>query len=228
MSPAGRANTSVRFTEEMKGHVAVGESDPGRGERLGRERGTRLMFHLTIEVDDIDSFRHDPRRPGPSSGWVACDVFGGRREVERGDFNLFVDDDVEPGRKWMLYRLWFRDGTGRALTLVGVKDVFDDARFDAWADTTTLYTRILDGHVEAAEDGAAPVVASGIIYIRALDFARQLTTFRSSGPSLRSRVGALVTFGACFVSQLADVYLRRRPTSPPAPWRDGGGSATSG
>ena len=62
--------TSVRFTEEMKGHVSFGEEDHERGAREGRETGTRLMFHLTIEAEDLDRFAadeargaSDPRRP---------------------------------------------------------------------------------------------------------------------------------------------------------------------
>ena len=65
-------------------------------------------------------------------------------------FNLFVD--TEPGVKHMLYRLWFRDGVGHPLTLTGFKLVRDDAGFDVWKDTTTLFTRVLRGHVEEGGD----------------------------------------------------------------------------
>ncbi len=82
---------SVRFTEEMKGYVTFGERDYERGAREGRESGTRLMFHLTIEVDDLDRFASDPRREAAAEGWVGCDSLGGRLPVERGVFNLFVD-----------------------------------------------------------------------------------------------------------------------------------------
>jgi cholesterol oxidase len=53
---------SIRFTEEMKGYIAFGESDYERGAQEGRKSDTRLMFHLTIEVDDLDQFATDPRR----------------------------------------------------------------------------------------------------------------------------------------------------------------------
>ena len=56
---------------------------------------------------------------------------------------------------------------------------------------------------------AVDVSASGTIVIRARDFAKQLTTFRSSGPGLGSQLGALVKFGVIFVQQLAEAYLRR-------------------
>ncbi len=98
-------------------------------------------------------------------------------------FNLFVD--TEPGVKHMLYRLWFRDGVGHPLTMTGYKLVRDDAGFDVWHDTTTLFTRVLRGHVEEDEEEGAELVGSGVLRIRVRDFAKQLTTFRSHGPGRR-------------------------------------------
>ena len=48
------------------------------------------------------------------------------------------------------------------------------------------------------------------------DFAKQLTTFRSGGPGLGAKLGALVKFGVIFAQQLAQAYLRRgaRSVSP--------------
>ena len=48
----------------------------------------------------------------------------------------------------MLYRLFFRDGAGHPLTLSGHKLIEDNAGFDVWRDTTTLFTRVLRGHVD--------------------------------------------------------------------------------
>ena len=81
----------------------------------------------------------------------------------------------------MLYRLWFRDGVGHPVTMTGYKLVKDDAGFDIWKDTTTLFTRVLQGHVPEGGDEDATVLASGVIVIRARDFAKQLTTFRGGG-----------------------------------------------
>jgi hypothetical protein len=199
--------STVRFTEEMLGHVTFGETDFERGAMPGRDGAGDFKFHLTIEVMDIDSFSHDPLRPAVAKGWIQCDALGGRLPVEQGWFNLFVD--VEPGVKHMLYRLHFEDGVGHPLTMTGFKLVKNDAGFDVWKDTTTLFTRVLQGHVSEGEDEAATVLASGIIIIRARDFAKQLTTFRAGGPSIGSQLGALVKFGVIFVQQLAEAYLRK-------------------
>lgn len=198
---------TVRFTEEMRGHVTFGESDFGRGAQPDRDGSAAFMFHLTIEVEDIDSFSRDPLRPATARGWVKCEALGGKLPVQQGWFNLFVD--VAPGVKHMLYRLWFADGVGHPLTMTGFKVVRDDAGFDVWKDTTTLFTRVLRGHVTEDQDDTAELVASGIIRIRLRDFAKQLTTFRSSGPTLGARLRALAKFGLIFVQQLAEAYLRK-------------------
>jgi hypothetical protein len=199
--------SSVRFTEEMLGHVTFGELDFARGAQPNRDGSGAFKFHLTIEVEDIESFSNDPLRPATAVGWIQSDAFGGRLPVERGWFNLFVD--VEPGVKHMLYRLWFRDGAGHPLTMTGFKLVKNDAGFDVWKDTTTLFTRVLGGHVDEGDDDTATVIASGIIVIRARDFAKQLTTFRAGGPGIGAQLGGLVKFGVIFVQQLAEAYLRK-------------------
>ncbi|HZY58070.1 MAG TPA: alpha/beta fold hydrolase [Rubrobacteraceae bacterium] len=200
--------TSIRFTEEMKGYIAFGESDYERGAQEGRKSDTYLMFHLTIEVDDLDRFAADPRREATAEGWVRCDDLGGKLPVEKGVFNLFVDED-DPALKRMLYRLFFRDGSGHPVTLAGFKVVRDDPGADVWPDTTTLYTRVLQGHIEAVDESTAGTIATGILHIGLLDFLKQLTTFRAEGPSPAARATALGRFGALFMGQLWQVYAQR-------------------
>lgn len=200
--------TSVRFTEEMLGHVTFGEEDFQRGALADRDGAGALKFHLTIVVDDIDRFGSDPLRAAGAHGYLVCDALGGKLPVDRGAFNLFVD--TEPGVKRMLYRLFFRDGAGHPLTLSGHKLVKDDAGFDVWRDTTTLFTRVLRGHVDEASEASAEIVASGVLRIRARDFARQLTTFRGG-------LGPLLKFLRIFLGQLAEAYLKKgRRTHVPA------------
>ena len=58
----------------------------------------------------------------------------------------------------MLYELWFTDDQGRARTLLGHKVITDHPGLDLWPDTTTLYTTILEGHVERRDRDSAHVV----------------------------------------------------------------------
>lgn len=201
----GERPTSLSFTEEMKGYVALDVTDPEEGRALGRTRGQRLMFRLTITADDVDRFVADPRHQAAAAGHVECDVLGGRLPVEAGWFNLFTRDD-DPSRRRMLYRLHLRDPGGSPLTLVGHKDVHDDPGPDVWSDTSTLYVRMLAGHVPEGGDAQAPVLGAGVIVILPADFARQLTSFRASGPH---PARALTSFGRLFLGELWDVYGSR-------------------
>ena len=201
---ATAAPASVQFTEEMLGHVTFDETDFNRGANADRPGAGFLKFHLTIAVDDIARFGGDPRREAGAFGWVESDALGGRLPVEHGVFNLFVD--TEPGVKHMLYRLFFRDGVGHPLTLSGFKLVRDDAGFDVWRDTTTLFTRVYRGHVSVEEEADAELVASGVLRIRIRDFAKQLTTFRG-GPGPVAGLGAIARFGMIFMRQLFEAYV---------------------
>jgi predicted acylesterase/phospholipase RssA len=218
------AHTKLSFTEEMKGFISFDELDYDLGRRRGEEEGTSIMFHLTITVDGVNRFVTWPDHDTDDvKGYIKCDALGGKLPVEQGTFNLFIDEQ-DPAQKKMLYRLFFHDDRGRALTLSGFKEVKDDPGRDLWHDTTTLFTRILDGHVDAAEEEAAKgdpeklqqmVVASGIIVIQYFDFLKQLTTFRTEGPTRSDRASAMARFGRLFIGKLWDVYARDVLTSGP-------------
>ena len=180
---------SVQFTEDMKGFVAFGDAgDYQPAFDAGKAAGSAFMFHLTIKVPDIEFFVRDPMKSGVAEGWIACDRLGGQRPVERGLFNCFVDVGApQANTRNMRYRLFFRDGTGKPLTLSGHKVVVDDGIRNIWRDTSTLFSRIYDGHVDQAQETSAPVVATGVLHIKPLD-AHQMTTFsRTAGRSRRAR-----------------------------------------
>jgi predicted acylesterase/phospholipase RssA len=200
----------IHFTEHMAGFATMGCQDPEEGWRLGADEGNRLRFRLTIEVDDLDQFATQPEHAGTARGWVDFDSLGGRFPVRAGQFNLFIDQE-DPGHKRMLYRLHFIDSGGFPLTLLGEKKVQDDPGHDLWADTTTLYTRILRGHVDWPEADLAQTVAAGIMRITPLSFLRQLTTFRARGETVGRRLEALSRFGRLFAGKLWDVYVISDP-----------------
>jgi predicted patatin/cPLA2 family phospholipase len=197
----------LSFTEEMKGFVALGETDYDRGYRLGRDRGTACMFHLTISIDGVDTFVTNPDQAARAEGFVRCDALGGQLPVTEGVFNLFVDQQ-DPTHKRMLYRLLL-DAGGRPLTLSGYKEITDRSGFDVWRDTTTLFTRIFEGHVQAEAEAAAAPLVCGILTIHLPDFLHQLTTFRVEAPTELARASALARFGTFFLGNLWDVYGQR-------------------
>src|SRR5262245_26198994 len=174
------AKTSIRFTEQMKGYAAAGETDPQAGKQRGKDGGTRLDVKLTIIMDDADVFMTDPNHEARIEGTVESPILGGQRPVQSGTFNLLVHD-TDPRKKQMRYRIVSSDAAGQPVTFTGVKYVENDDGIDAWHDTTTLYVKLFDGVVDATEEGSAQVRGAGIIQIQPLDFLQQMTTFRTEG-----------------------------------------------
>jgi cholesterol oxidase len=199
---------SLQFTERMTGAFGFAEVDY----QTGQKTGNRLLFRLTIATDDVDSFIADPEHGAVATGYVECDALGGRLPVQEGTFDLFVDEGARI--RHMLYRLYFTDATGRPLTLAGFKDVSPGPLTAVWPETSTLYFRILNGHVPVTDGGSGTtegLVGSGILRIPPADFAWQLTTFRVHGPNFAGRVRALAAFGRLFMSQLWQVFDPLRP-----------------
>ena len=204
-SEVHEAHTTLRFTEDMKGYITLGETDPQRGFERGREAGSLLHCHLTITVHGVNRFVTNPTHEASIEGEVRCEALGGNRPVEEGVFNLFVDK-ADPREKRMLYRIFFTDVAGESMTLSGHKVIRDDPGLDLWTDTTTLYTRVLRGHLGPDEERDGEIVGAGIIRISLPDFMKQLTTFRPAGPTSADRVAATNRFGRLFLGKLWDVY----------------------
>ncbi|HEX6470721.1 MAG TPA: GMC family oxidoreductase [Streptosporangiaceae bacterium] len=198
LGDAGR--TSLSFTEEMKGFYVTGESNPG-GAELADHR-ERFAFRLTITADDVNRFLAETGHTATAEGWIDAAACGGRRQVERGWFNLFVPAGAAD-RRLMKYRLYFTDGAGQPRTLSGWKNVHHGPPTHIWPDTSTLFFRVLAGHVPEGEDEQARIIGAGILHIELTDFAHQLTTFRTHGPH---HLAALTRFGKFFAGELWDVY----------------------
>jgi cholesterol oxidase len=192
----------------MKGYLALGETDPTRGWTIGKMLSQRFMFHLTITAPDVEHFVEGGDHTALAEGFVQCDLLGGQLPVQRGWANLFVATD-DALTKEMRYRLWFSDLSGAPVTMYGFKVVRDDAGFDMWRDTSTLYITLMKGHVPPGENGGqtepADVIGAGMLHILMMDMARQMTTFRGSG---RGPLASIAQFGAFFTRSVKDVYLR--------------------
>lgn len=196
---------AFQFTEDMRGFAAAGQTNFKDGYEAGRLAGSPLMFHLTLKTDDLDQFLSVPEHQAEALGYVEGAVVGGRCPVEKGWFNLFVDT-ADKQHKRMLYRLFFRDGAGNKRTLSGHKEVQDRPGFDVWAQTTTLYTNVYEGHLQEADEAAATPVAVGILHIGIGDFMKELTTVRAFAPTPGERIAAVARFGQFFLGSLWETY----------------------
>jgi predicted acylesterase/phospholipase RssA len=200
--------TSIRFSEELKGFLVEGEQDPQRATVAPEPARQPARFHVTITIQGVHEFVTTPAAEATVAGWVDVPWLGGRREIRSGAFNLFVDQE-DPTSKRMLYRLFFESAQGCPATLSGYKTIVDHPGHDVWHDTTTLYTRIFDGHVTQREESGAVVLGAGILTIHLVDFLRQLSTFRAEAPDELGKASALSHFGTFFLGELWSVYGQR-------------------
>jgi cholesterol oxidase len=196
--------TSLSFTEEMSGTYLPEPrpGGPGVPGAPGKRQPEPISFRLTITADDVERFLDEPEHLARAAGWIDAEGFGGRRQVQRGWFNLFAPDGA-PDRRVMRYRLQFADAWDQPRTLTGQKDIFHGPLSRVWPDTSTLHIQLREGEVTQAQDDAAAVIATGVMHLRPAAFARQLTTFRTTGPH---GAAALERFGRFFAGQLWDVY----------------------
>jgi cholesterol oxidase len=122
--------------------------------------------------------------------------------VTGGTFQLLTVDPDEKRTRRMTYRMPLRHPDGRDFHLDGFKRIHDDAGFDLWADTTTLFVTLHEG---ADPDGA--VVGRGILRIKTKDFSKQLRTFKvTNAVSVGRRIKALADFGKFFAGALYETY----------------------
>jgi predicted acylesterase/phospholipase RssA len=197
--------TRLSFSEAMRGAVGFGVADPTRAWQA--TNGAELTLRATVEIGGVEGFLADPQHEAKLSGTVLSEAFGGKLPIERGAFNLFAADDS--GRLQIRYRAWFRDGAGNPLTLVGEKRVPQSPSGGIWTDTTTLFVRILRGHVEAEGPGVE-VVAAGTLRISPIGFLRQLFTFRALDPQRPGSAARLVLrYLLFFGTTLGRVYFAR-------------------
>lgn len=206
MSTNPQTAIGFQFTEEMKGYLAAGESSYEDGYQQGQDSNNGyFMFHLTIKTDDLDSFIALPEHQAQAIGYVKGDLVGGQRPVLKGVFNLFVDT-ADNNRKEMRYRLFFENAEGQPFTMSGFKSIQDNVGPDIWQDTTTLFTNLYQGHLQADEEAGAELYATGILHILLPDFMHQLTTMRADAPTLPARLDAMGRFGKLFLGALWDTY----------------------
>ena len=194
-------NTTVEFSEQMKGLVAFGESDYALGERNGEP----LTLELRIRTEDIDLFLADPKHRGSVEGYVICSQFGSDKlPIEQGEFQCLVNGTGNS--RHFHYRLVFRDDRKYRHTLQGTKNICHDGFENLWRDCSTLFTKVFASDVGGEQFDTAVPEAAGILHIHVLDFVKEMTTFRANADSVITALEAEEKFGRFFIGTLWDVY----------------------
>src|SRR4051812_16420709 len=207
--------THLNVTEWMKGHVGFGATDYKAGEEQGRREGKSFDHEVLIQMKDIDAFAGDPKHAAPMDGQVTW--LGDKRPFTGGEFNMIVDS-TDPRVKYMFYRIPYTDAAGKPLTMLGHKTLRDDPGLDLWADITTLFVQIYEGHV-AGHDFTRPVgnvpewppnpVAKGIIHISLRDGIASGLSFVTPGANPAQKVAAVTKFLGFYGKSVVELWIRQ-------------------
>jgi cholesterol oxidase len=205
----------LNVTEWMKGHVGLNATDYEEGEAEGRAEGKTFQHEVVIQMKDIDTFGSDPRHSAPMDGIVMW--LGDKRSFTGGQFNMLVDS-TNPSVKHMFYRIPFADGAGKPLTMLGHKVLRDDRGVDIWADITTLFIRIYEGHV-AGHDFTRPIgdtpewppgqIAIGIIHISLRDGIASGLSFAAPGATRLQKMKAVTKFLGFYGNNVVELWIKQ-------------------
>ncbi len=190
----------LTFRETMSGGFALGATDPESGRQKGQAGGTTLALHASVMIRDLERFLTESEHPGSLAGSIEFAPFGGTIIGTGGVFNLF-NPSGEPGLKTMVYELGFRHA-GKPYYLAGRKLVRESPAFDAWTETTTLYTVLHEG-----EDATGPIAGAGILSLGVADLIRMLGTVSTPGTDDAAQsAAAIARFGKFFLGQMWKSY----------------------
>ena len=198
----------VQFTETMKGFYSpeISNNDYDKGAELGKELGNDFKFTLTIISSDVYDMIENPEHTAQMMGTVTAPSLSKEPlSVLNGTFNLFVDDPTNVNVKLMKYRMVMNSVEGQDYYFDGFKYVHDDkGKFDMWPDTSTLYISIYKGRDDSGEQ-----VGQGVLRIKTLDFAKQMTTMKAVNPSSKIEgAKAVAAFGKFFAKSIFETYGR--------------------
>jgi cholesterol oxidase len=203
-----RPPIGLHFIEEMQGYVTPGLQgealeDYRAGNRRGRGTGDRLSVSLWIAIEHLERFLDQPDHEALVSGYVDYAPLGGKRVIERGRFNMFVDTP-QAQSKTVRYSLQFTATDGQPYLLAGFKEIRDDRGWDAWSDNTMVFITIHRGTTPQA-----PVYGRGVIRVPIWDLVEQVASIHVHHASTTATLQALQRFGAFFFGELWETYVKQ-------------------
>ena len=180
-------------------------------------------FFLSAQAFDTSDLVNDPGHRGMLTGTFVCPTLPGSPfMVQRGAFGLFVADHQAPGTRNLTYDFDMRGTDGQTLHFYGRKVVDSSvalAPLQLWKATSTLYVSITSAQ---KPDGAARLVAKGIMQIRASDFVSQIMTMAPTGCSLLRKAVSAASFMTYFTRKSLGLFLAPlAPLQYPAPTTTG-------
>ncbi len=185
-------------------------------------------FFLSVQAFDVDHVVRDPDHRGMLTGTFVCPTLPGSPfMVQRGAFNLFIMDYKAPGTRNLTYDFDMRGTDGHTLHFHGYKVVDSSvalAPLQLWRATTTLYVTITKRHATGPEPEGLllsttgttppeeawrfePVVAKGVMHIKAADFLSEILTMTPTGSSILTKAFSAASFLTYFTRKSLSLFL---------------------
>lgn len=224
-APKPEPALGIQFTETMRGHIALFSAAETQLDFVaaaadGKQNDREFLFTVTVVSDALDSLVNTEAHPATLLGTAIAPALSAKPLIALGGgFQLFVRDPDIVGQRRMVYRMALASEEGPRYFLYGYKLVKDEAGFDVWNDTTTLYISL-----HAGDDEKSPVLGRGILHIAPEDFAKQMLTMRArNAANTLEGLSAVARFGRFFAGVVAETYAKGvaplRVFNPDAPPR---------
>ena len=143
-TPAGRQKewgAGLEFTERMSGYLSTAVFDDYEcAAQQGQRDGSTCDFVFTIATSDLEAMLADPEHRATLYGTVnAPELSPDPLTVQKGQFNLFVEDTADVHAHRMRYRARLHATDGRTFYFDAMKLIRDGRLHDIWPSTTTLF-----------------------------------------------------------------------------------------
>lgn len=197
-------NVGLQFEESMSGYLGKGETSSSKGEEVGRRQDNKIKFDVRITIEDLGRFVKISNREATLSGTVTSDLFGGRKEICDGTFNLFSLDPAT-GIRQMVYAFKFTASDGQRYYFHGHKELHHHrGKTDVVEDMTCLFTVVYQG-----DDERAPVYGAGILRFKLKDVQSLLSSMEViNAKSLKQKIAAYLAFMSFVCAPLREEYLK--------------------
>ncbi|SMF11268.1 alpha/beta hydrolase [Pseudobacteriovorax antillogorgiicola] len=221
---------SLEYSEEIRGFYANMESfsrgpiDQPQSYMDAADQGqslkNKIKVMFRINISDVDDFIRKPEGQAKISGSVDSPKLGGRMMVTSGEIVLKTSnyhDRVLAGQSILEYRAQFETTDDRKYTMIGYKKFFRGPENVSWSDISTLYFDIYEGSIEG-DPNIDNAKFRGTMDTDEDAFAKQMTTYRSSGPSRWLRSNAVCRFNEMMYRRYWDPYRDKLWESEPEMW----------
>lgn len=205
--------TGVRWKESFAGTLAFdGVTDFNQA--LMPDAGLDAQLEIDVSIKDLDEWIRDPTYAGlADGGTLTCaGLRGDKATVGGGDFQLFVPANgrlPDALHLRMRYTLALQlDSTHEPLTLHGFKLIENNPGFDAWYDSTTLFSRIYHGADVPADADDSQLLAVGVLRISLPRFVGQMLSFSAlTTDADQNGKSAVTRYQLWFLRRLTRAYI---------------------